>query len=61
MGEGENRQGYMQMKFLLIAKKLIEKRRAIKKTKHRVKRIFRFVKIACALCVCAVVIKKVLK
>ena len=49
------------MKFLLIAKKLIEKRRAIKKTKRRVKRIFRFVKIACALCVCAVVVRKILK
>ena len=49
------------MKYLLIAKKLIEKRRAIKKTKRRVKRIFRFVKIACALCVCAVVVRKILK
>ena len=49
------------MKLLHIAKKLIEKRHAIKKTKRRVKRIFRFVKIACVLCVCAAVVRKVLK
>ena len=49
------------MKYLLIAKKLIEKRRAIKKAKRRAKRIFRTVKLICILCICAVLIRKVFR
>jgi len=53
--------GVKKMKLLSIVMNLIAKRRAIRKAKRRAKRIFRFVKLVVLFCICAPLIRKVLK